>query len=79
MLKIEKNKAYTYDEIKKIFEEAVHETIKNPTGGMQKEVLKDKKEEEIFKFEISMSLSGIVILHTLKENLFEENKDKEVE
>lgn len=69
-LKIRKNKTYTYEELKEIYNNAMMATLDKPAGDNEK--VKDDA-----KFQLSMMLSGMVILHTLEENLFEkEIKDE---
>lgn len=68
-LKIEKGKTYTYEEIKEIYNNAMMRTMDKPTG--------DHKEDDA-KFQLTMMLSGMVILHTMEDNMFEkeENEDE---
>lgn len=70
MSKIEKNKTYTYEEIKEIYKNAMLATLEKPTGNS--EVGKDDK---LFQFQ--MMLSAAVILNTMEENLFEEEEENE--
>lgn len=68
-LKIEKGKTYTYKEIKRIYKNAVMRTVENPTKG---------EHTDDAKFQISMMLSGLVILHVMEDNMFaEEEKEDE--
>lgn len=70
-LKIRKGKTYTYEELKEIFKNAQMTTLNNPTG-------EHKQGADDARFQFSMMLSGVVILHTLEDNLFEkENDDNE--
>lgn len=64
MTKIEKNKTYTYEEIKEIYENAMIATLEKPTGNNE-----TGKDDAGFQFQ--MMLSAAVILHTMEENLFE--------
>ncbi len=68
-LKIEKGKTYTYDEIKEIYKNAMMQTMDKPAGDNHKDDA---------KFQLSMMLSGMVILHTMENNMFEkeENEDE---
>ena len=68
-LKIEKGKTYTYDEIKEIYKNAMMQTMDKPSGDNHKDDA---------KFQLSMMLSGMVILHTMENNMFEkeENEDE---
>ncbi len=61
-LKIEKGKTYTYEEIKEIYNNAMMKTMDKPTG---------EHHENNAKFQLSMMLSGMVILHTMEDNMFE--------
>ena len=63
--KIEKGKSYTYEELKEIYESAITHTLVEPTGGKDKDA----------KFQFSLMLSGMIILHTLKDNLFEKESN----
>lgn len=45
--KIKKNKAYTYEEIKEIFEEAAAKTCANPFGDVEK---LDKNQVQAWRF-----------------------------
>lgn len=67
-LKIKKGKTYTYDELKEIYKNAMMETMNKPTG-------KHKQGADDAHFQLSMMLSGIVILHTLEDNMFEEEEN----
>lgn len=73
-LKIEKGKTYTYEEIKEIYKKAIYkkammQTMDKPAGNHH---------TDDAKFQFSMMLSGIVILHTMEDNMFEkeENEDE---
>ncbi len=67
--KIEKNKTYTYEEIKEIYKDAMMRTMDKPTGD---------KETDNAKLQLSMMLSGILILHTMEDNMFEKEEEKNV-
>lgn len=75
-LKIEKGKNYTYEEIKKVFNNAMKETINNPFGEIEDKKAKEKTEDPIFQ--LNTMLAGMVVLHTMKDNMFvkEEKKDE---
>lgn len=68
-LKIEKGKTYTYEEIKENYKKAMMQTMDKPAGNHH---------TDDAKFQFSMMLSGIVILHTMEDNMFEkeENEDE---
>lgn len=69
ILKIEKGKTYTYEEIKEIYKNAMMQTMDKPAGNHH---------TDDAKFQFSRMLSGIVILHTMEDNMFEkeENEDE---
>ena len=67
-LKIEKGKTYTYDEIKEIYQNAMVKTMSEPTG--------DRFEDDS-DFKLSMILSGIVLFHTMEDNMFEKEKNED--
>lgn len=75
-LKIEKGKNYTYEEIKKVFNNAMKETINNHFGEIEDKKAKEKTEDPIFQ--LNTMLAGMVVLHTMKDNMFvkEEKKDE---
>lgn len=68
--KIKKNRTYTYEEIKEMFEDAAAETCANPFGDIEK---LDKKPST--GMEVSAMLLGIIITHTLGDNLFEDEEE----
>lgn len=68
-LKIKKGKTYTYEELKEIYQNVMMRTMDKPTGNHHKDDA---------KFQLSMMLSGIVILQTMEDNMFEK-EDKENE
>lgn len=76
ILKIEKGKTYTYEEIKKVFNNAMKETINNPFGEIEDKKAKEKTEDPIFQ--LNTMLAGMVVLQTMKDNMFvkEEKKDE---
>lgn len=63
--KIKKDKVYTYEEIKEIFEEAAAKTCANPFGDVEKPST---------SIEVSAMLLGVIMTHTLEENLFEDEE-----
>lgn len=75
-LKIEKGKTYTYEEIKKIYNNAMKETINKPFGEIEDKEAKEKSEDPIFQ--LNTMLAGMVVLHTMKDNMFvkEEKEDE---
>lgn len=76
MEKFNKNKSYTYDEIKKIINDGIEKTILNPNGKAGDELKKDRKIKEDSMSNFMASLHFITTSHTLKENIFEEEEDK---
>ena len=77
-LKIEKGKTYTYEEIKEIYKKATVATLADPMDekNEKNEEIKEKMKDSDAKF--TMLLSGMVLFHTLENNLFdqEENEDE---
>lgn len=71
-LKIEKRKTYTYEEIKEIYDNAMKETINKPFGEIKDEKLRKESEDPHLQF--STMLSGLVILHTMEDNMFEKEE-----
>lgn len=71
-LKIEKGKTYTYEELKEIFKNAMSETIQKPFGEIEDKKLRKESEDPHLQF--STMLSGIVILHTMSNNIFEKEE-----
>lgn len=64
-LKIEKGRLYTYEEIKEIYNNAMMKTMDKPTNG---------KHEDDTRFQITMMLSGMLILTTMESNMFEKEE-----
>ena len=62
---IKQKKKYTYEELKKMFDKAVAETVLNPFGDRE-----DEKEQLSFQDKVMLSLSAIPILNTLENKLF---------
>lgn len=72
--KIEKNKTYTYEELKRLYKNAMMKTLDNPTGKCDtKEIEQDADKRA--KISFSLMLSGVLILAEMEKNLFE-NEDK---
>lgn len=71
-LKIEKEKMYTYEEIKEIYKNATAVTLADPMDEKNEkdEKMKEKMDKSNAKF--TMFLSGMVLFHTLENNLFEQ-------
>ena len=62
---LKKDKSYTYDELKEIYKEAMMKTMDNPTGTKE-----EKEEKNSAKLQFSLMLSGLVLFHTMEDNLF---------
>ncbi len=62
---LKKDKTYTYEELKEIYKEAMLKTMDKPTGDREK-----KEGEDSAKLQFSLMLSGMIILHTMEDNLF---------
>lgn len=77
-LKIEKGKTYTYEELKEIYKNATAITMTDPMNERKEKdpELKAKMNDADIKF--IMLLNGMILFHTLEDNLFqkEENKDE---
>ncbi len=67
-LKIRKGKTYTYEELKEIYNNAMMKTIDKPAGDNHKDDA---------KFQLTMMLSGMVILHTMEGNMFEKEEQED--
>ena len=67
-LKIEKGKTYTYEELREIYQNAMMRTMDKPAG---------EHHTDDAKFQLSMMLSGMVILHTMEDNMFEKEKKED--
>lgn len=74
-LKIEKGKTYTYEELKEIYKNAMKKTIEEPFGDIKDKELKEQSQD--FHIQISTMLSGIIILHTMEDNLFKEEEKED--
>ena len=67
-IKIEKGKSYTYEQLKEIYQNAMIKTMDKPAG--------DKHTDDA-NFQLTMMLSGMVILHTMEDNMFEKEKKED--
>lgn len=74
-LKIEKGKTYTYEELKEIYKNAMKKTIDKPFGEIKDKELREQSEDP--HLQISTMLSGIIILHTMEDNLFKEEEKED--
>lgn len=75
-LKIEKGKTYTYEELKEIYRKAMMQTLDKPFGEIEDKELKEKSKDP--QLVISTMLSGMVILHTMEDNLFVKEEKENV-
>lgn len=75
-LKIEKGKTYTYDEIKEIYKKATAATLADPMDERKEkdEEMKEKMKNSDVKF--TMFLSGMILFHTLENNLFDQEENE---
>lgn len=76
-IKIKKDRTYTYEEIKDIFELAKEKTIREPLDKETKKKMIDKDErmkKELYHFEFMMGLESIILFDTLENNLFEKER-----
>lgn len=71
-LKIEKEKMYTYEEIKEIYKNATAATLADPMDEKNEKDEKMKEEMNKSNAKFTMFLSGMVLFHTLENNLFEQ-------
>jgi hypothetical protein len=76
-LKIEKRKTYTYEELKEIYKKAMKQTINEPFGKIEDKELREESKDPHLQF--STMLSGIIILHTMEDNMFEKEENEENE
>jgi hypothetical protein len=65
---IEKGKKYNYDELKELFDKARMETLKNP---IDKSRIDDEHKDDIAQMQFGLMLNGMILFHTLEDNLFE--------
>lgn len=77
ILKIEKGKTYTYEEIKEIYKNATAVTLADPMDERNEkdEKIKEKMKNSGAKF--TMFLSGMVLFHTLESNLFDQEETED--
>lgn len=76
-LKIKKGRTYTYEEIKEIYKDAMATTLADP---MDEENEKDEEKREKMKnsdAKFTMFLSGIILFHTLEDNLFDKEEKED--
>lgn len=74
--KIKKGKTYTYDEIKEIYKKATVATLADPMDERKEkdEEMKEKMKDSDAKF--TMFLSGMILFHTLENNLFDQEENE---
>lgn len=75
-LKIEKGKTYTYEEIKEIYKNAMVATLADPMDERNKKDEKRKEEMKNSDAKFTMFLSGMILFHTLEDNLFEQEENE---
>lgn len=76
ILKIEKGKTYTYEEIKEIYKNAMIATLADPMDERNEKDEKRKEEMENSDVKFTMFLSGMILFHTLEDNLFEQEENE---
>lgn len=69
---LEKNKTYTYEELKQIFDEVKVDVMVNPFGDKQSEAEEQLGGQAMF----GAMLTAIPIFHTLERKLFGEEENK---
>ncbi len=67
---LKKDRSYTYEELKNIYKEAMMKTMENPTGDRE-----TKEVEDSSKLQFSLMLSGMILFHTMEDNLFGKEED----
>ena len=72
ILKIEKGKTYTYEEIKEIYKNAMAATLADPMDERNEKDEKRKEEMKNSDAKFTMFLSGMILFHTLEDNLFDQ-------
>lgn len=75
-LKIEKGKTYTYKEIKEIYKNAMAATLADPMDERNEKDEKRKEEMKNSDAKFTMFLSGMILFHTLEDNLFEQEENE---
>jgi hypothetical protein len=76
ILKIEKGKTYTYEEIKEIYKNAMAATLADPMDERNEKDEKRKEKMENSDAKFTMFLSGMILFHTLENNLFEQEENE---
>lgn len=76
ILKIEKGKTYTYEEIKEIYKNAMVATLADPIDERNEKDEKRKEEMKNSDAKFTMFLSGMILFHTLEDNLFEQEENE---
>ena len=75
-LKIEKGKTYTYKEIKEIYKNEMAATLADPMDERNEKDEKRKEEMKNSDVKFTMFLSGMILFHTLEDNLFEQEENE---
>lgn len=76
ILKIEKGKTYTYEEIKEIYKNAMAATLADPMDERNEKDEKRKEEMKNSDAKFTMFFSGMILFHTLEDNLFEQEENE---
>lgn len=76
ILKIEKGKTYTYEEIKEIYKNAMAATLADPMDERNEKDEKRKEKMKNLDAKFTMFLSGMILFHTLEDNLFEQEENE---
>ena len=76
ILKIEKGKTYTYEEIKEIYKNAMAAILADPMDERNEKDEKRKEEMKNSDAKFTMFLSGMILFHTLEDNLFEQEENE---
>ena len=76
ILKIEKGKTYTYEEIKEIYKNAMAATLADPMDERNEKDEKRKEEMKNSDVKFTMFLLGMILFHTLEDNLFEQEENE---
>jgi hypothetical protein len=71
---IEKNKTYSYDELKEIYKKAEMETIKKLDSEMDKKQKENGKKDGLLNFVFTMQ--NLLVTNELEKILFEESEGK---
>ena len=76
ILKKEKEKTYKYEEKKEIYKNAMGATLADPMDERNEKDEKRKEEMKNSDAKFTMFLSGMILFHTLEDNLFEQEENE---